>query len=261
MMALLVTESVPERTPRSVGAKVVLTVQLAPGDNVAGQLLVWAKSSVVWISLMLSVSVPLLVRVTVCGALVVPTTWLANVKLDGASAPADPVPVPAMGSTAGDPEKLPVISKNPENNPPDVGANVTSNVHLAPTAIVPMQWFTTLNGRGHETPLILTGLLVVFVNVTVWIGLVALMTRLPNSRLAGDTNCGRLLPARDTKALPVPLTLRTPDCPVVSGGVKVMLIAQESPGASEAGQLLVCAKGPNAMMMLLMETGSVPVLV
>src|SRR5215469_3164852 len=139
MMALLETESVPERVPRSVGAKVVLMVQLAPGGNVAGQLFVWAKSPVVAIPLMFRVTVPLLVRVTVCDALAVPTTWLANVKLAGVSAPAAPMPVPTMGSTAGDPAKSPVISKNPENNPPDVGANVTSKVQLAPTAIVPTQ--------------------------------------------------------------------------------------------------------------------------
>ena len=66
-----------ERVPAAVGLNVTLTVQLLPAARLARQVWVWEKSPlfvpVTAMPLMVSVAVPVLVRVTVCGALPVPT--------------------------------------------------------------------------------------------------------------------------------------------------------------------------------------------
>lgn len=66
---LLFTVRTPVRPPRAVGVKVTLTEQVAPAASVPPQLLVWLKSPVTPILLMVSVAVPVLLRVTLCPAL------------------------------------------------------------------------------------------------------------------------------------------------------------------------------------------------
>ena len=70
----MVTEAV--RNPRCVGVNVTLSVQLAPAAKVAAQVLVSAKSPAsVPVTAMLTMftgCAPILVTVTVCGALVPP---------------------------------------------------------------------------------------------------------------------------------------------------------------------------------------------
>ncbi len=80
-----VTATVPERVPVAVGLKVTEMVQLAPAATLEPQLFVCAKSPVMEMPVMLKAALPLLVRVTVCAALVVFSTWLAKVKEAGAS--------------------------------------------------------------------------------------------------------------------------------------------------------------------------------
>lgn len=64
-------------------------VQLAPPASVLPQVPVSEKSArfppVIWILILLSPAVPRLVKVTVCGLLVVPTDWLPKFKLVGFS--------------------------------------------------------------------------------------------------------------------------------------------------------------------------------
>ena len=72
LLALSVIVSEPVRVPVAVGAKVTLIVQLPPAATEPPQLLVWAKSPDVTMPLTVRVAVPVLLRVTVCGALVVP---------------------------------------------------------------------------------------------------------------------------------------------------------------------------------------------
>jgi hypothetical protein len=67
------TLSVPLRVPVAVGLKVTVIGQLAPAASVLGQVLVWAKSPLAVIDVIVSGPVPVLLSVTVCGALVVPT--------------------------------------------------------------------------------------------------------------------------------------------------------------------------------------------
>ena len=84
--ALLFRVSVPERVPRAVGAKTMLTVQEAPDVRLAGQLLDCEKSPETTKPLIDRVAEPVLVSVTVCALLVVPTRWEAKVLEVGLNA-------------------------------------------------------------------------------------------------------------------------------------------------------------------------------
>jgi hypothetical protein len=82
-------------------------LQLAPAANVALQVFVEAKSPVAAIELMLRLAVPVFESVTACVALVVFTTWLANVKpvadrLAAGVGAGSPVPDTAIDSVAFD---------------------------------------------------------------------------------------------------------------------------------------------------------------
>ena len=72
--------SVPVRVPAPVGVKVTLMVQLTPAARLLPQLLVWEKSPLVVMELMLMELAVSLVAVTVCGALLLPTFCEAKVK-------------------------------------------------------------------------------------------------------------------------------------------------------------------------------------
>jgi hypothetical protein len=64
---------VPVLIPAAVGLKVTEIVQLAPALTVVPQVLVWEKSPLGVMLEMVRVTVPVLARVTICAALVVPT--------------------------------------------------------------------------------------------------------------------------------------------------------------------------------------------
>ncbi len=60
----------PVLSPAAVGVKVILTAQLAPAARLllpVGQLLVWAKSPLATMVVMVNSALPLLVSVTACG--------------------------------------------------------------------------------------------------------------------------------------------------------------------------------------------------
>lgn len=71
--ALSFIASVPLRRPLLVGLNVTDMLQFLPDPKVALQLLVWAKSPVFVMLAMLSVALPVLVRMTDFAELVVPT--------------------------------------------------------------------------------------------------------------------------------------------------------------------------------------------
>ena len=86
-VSLIETEA--ERAPVAVGLNVTDKVQLPPAGTLVPQVLVCAKSPgfvpVTLIPVMLRLVVPTLVRVTVCGGLVVPTDTFPNARLAGTS--------------------------------------------------------------------------------------------------------------------------------------------------------------------------------
>src|SRR3989442_1744766 len=78
-------ETWAERVAVAVGVKVTSMVQLALALRLEPQALVWAKSPLLVpvMVMLVSVAVPGLVRVTACGALVVPSAWLPRAREAG----------------------------------------------------------------------------------------------------------------------------------------------------------------------------------
>jgi hypothetical protein len=94
--ASLVLATVPLLVPTAVGVKVTLIVQLAPARTFVPQVFAWAKSPLATMLVMARDRLPLFVRVTGCAGLVVPTRWVAKLKLEGERATTGakmPVPV------------------------------------------------------------------------------------------------------------------------------------------------------------------------
>ena len=79
--ALSLMVNVPVRVPLAVGVNVTLNVHVDPAATPFPQLSVSAKSPLAEMPVICKGAVPLLERVTVCGALVVPTFWLPKVRL------------------------------------------------------------------------------------------------------------------------------------------------------------------------------------
>ena len=82
----------------------------------------------------LRAALPLLVRVAVSAALVVPTDWLPKERLAGERLTAAAVPVPERPSVWGLPEALSAILTEAVRLPVAVGVKVTPIVQLAPAA-------------------------------------------------------------------------------------------------------------------------------
>jgi hypothetical protein len=85
LAALSATVSVPLESPKPVGVKVTLIVQLPPAATLDAHVLVWAKSELAAMPWMLSAVSPGFVKITVCGAVVVPMPWPVKFRLAGES--------------------------------------------------------------------------------------------------------------------------------------------------------------------------------
>src|SRR5205823_2802128 len=106
--ALSATDSVPDRKSDAEGEKVTLMEQLAPAAKVAGlvgqalaPVLVAAKSPEAAKEVIVKAAVPVLVKVTVIGALVVARSWLPKSRLMRANPTAGAVPFPLSGNVWG----------------------------------------------------------------------------------------------------------------------------------------------------------------
>ena len=92
-MSVMVTA--PVLDPLALGLKVTLTLHEAPAPTLEPQVLVWEKSPLIATLVMVSVEVPVFVRVKLCGVLPVPTASEAKVRDAGERLTAGPpVPVP-----------------------------------------------------------------------------------------------------------------------------------------------------------------------
>jgi hypothetical protein len=138
-VALLVTTTEAVRAPAADGLKVIVTWQLAPTARLLGQLsLVGVKSPLLVPVIVplasVSAAAPLLVNVSVSGALVVPTAWFPNdsglgvIVRTGPPATPDPVRLTVWGL----PVALSVMLTDAVRDPVEVGLNVTLMVHFAP---------------------------------------------------------------------------------------------------------------------------------
>ena len=122
-MSLMVIE--PFLLPPAVGEKVTLMTQFAPTPRLDPQVLICAKLPVTTILEMVNAAVPVLVTVTACDALVVPTGWLGKVRLvsdkltTGAGRP-----FPARTIVCGLSGALSVMATEPYRLPGAVGVKV-----------------------------------------------------------------------------------------------------------------------------------------
>ena len=172
--ALSATVSVPVRVPEVVGINVTLMVQLAPAATELPQLLVWAKSPLALMAVILRAALPELLSVTVCGALVVPCAWLPKVRLTGERPATGPLadPVPVRLTVCGLLAAPSVMVRAPVLVPPAVGVKVTVTVQLAPIARLAPQVLLSAKSPPAVTPWIRSGSLLGLLSDKVWEALV-----------------------------------------------------------------------------------------
>src|SRR3989475_117990 len=234
---------------------------------------------------MLRVAVPLLVRVTRSEERRVGKECRSRWSPDHYKKKDGTIPVPASDTDCGLPGASSVMVTVAVRAPVAVGVNVTVKAKLDGAGTGPL-------ARGHgATPepatakspgfeparamlVMLRVAVPLLVRVTVCSGLVVLRRWSPKPRLVGamvtagampipasDTDCG--LPG--ASSVMVTVAVRAP----VAAGVKLMLIAQLAPGATEpapVGQVLPAAKAKSAacapvMVMLVRFSGGPPLLV
>ena len=89
--------------------------------------------------LMFMVALPLFVRLTVWGALVVPTAIALNVRPPGARLPIAPLPTPLKLMMWGEPKPLSETEIVPEREPIVEGVNVTTSLQVLAAATLLLQ--------------------------------------------------------------------------------------------------------------------------
>src|SRR5438094_5043678 len=140
---------------------------------------------------MFRVEVPVLVIVTVCGALTVPTLWLPNDRLVGetvtAVEAATPVPVTVM--VWGFPAALSAMLNSSVTAPNAAGVNVMLIVHVPPPAgTVPTQSSVSVKSvLGGVIDEMLSGAVPALTTETVLAALRTLNAWLPKATLAGTS--------------------------------------------------------------------------
>lgn len=164
--ALSVMESVPLRVPEAVGVKVTLMVQWAPAATDDPQLFVCAKSPLAAMLVTLRVAPPVLESVTACAALVVPTVWLVNVRVEGETPATGTLPLPLRLTVCGLPGALSLTLSVPERIPAAVGVNVTLIEQLLPAATDDPQLFVWEKSLLALMLVILSAALPLLVSVT-----------------------------------------------------------------------------------------------
>jgi hypothetical protein len=243
----------PVAVPDEVGAKTTLIVQLAPGATVEPQVpaLPKANGPLMAIPLMVSVEPPVLVSVAASAALVCPTVVegkLSEVgdKLAAAGEPELPVRpsvcVPKLSGRVTAPVAVPDV----------IGAKTTLIVQLAPGATVAAQVPTPPKANGPlmaKLPLKVRVELLVLVSVE-YSTLLVEPTGV-SGKLMVDGDRVTELPVEDW---PVPLSVTCKALPLDGAivnvavseplvcGVKVTLMEQLAPAATDEPQLLVSAK-------------------
>jgi len=115
---------------------------------------------------MVSVVLPVFVRVTVCEALVVPTFWLPKLRLDGVRV-TDPKPVPESPTVWGLFGALSVMVTTPVRVPGVEGVKVTLIEQPAPAATLVPQLVVSVKSPLAEILEMLSGALPEWVRVTV----------------------------------------------------------------------------------------------
>jgi hypothetical protein len=276
-VALSAMDSTADRVPFAVGLKVTLMVQLPLAATEPPQVLVWAKSpALAPVKLRpetVSMTLPVLLSVTVCAALVVPTDWELNVKLVAERLTAEEVPVPERPIVCGLLAALSVIVTAAVSAASSDGLKTTLIVQLDPAVTDPPQLSDSVKSLAFVPVTETVGVSValpVLLTVAVWTELVVPSDTLPNVRLVVDR------PA--TAAVPVPVPESATICGLLLAlsfrarvavrlpaelGVNVTAIVQLAPAASTEPQPLVAAKSLALVPVIvtpLMLSAALPVL-
>jgi hypothetical protein len=103
--ALSVIVTLAARLPLAAGAKVTLMVQFEPPARELPHVFVWTKSPllvpVIAMLVIVIATVPVLLNVIVCAALVVPTFWLPKLRLVAENPKVEAMPVPVRFTICG----------------------------------------------------------------------------------------------------------------------------------------------------------------
>src|SRR2546421_4983123 len=165
----------PARVPVFVGGNFTWTAQRAPAASEDPQVPepAKAKSPLIVRLLIVSVAFPVLLSVTACAALAVPTVWFPNVKEVGERLTTGAVlvepPVPVSGIVCGVFGALSLSVTAPVRVPVAAGVKFTLIVQLAPAATVPAQLPSPANAKSPlitKLPLNVSVELPVLVSVT-----------------------------------------------------------------------------------------------
>ena len=170
------------------------------------------------------------------------------VTLDGAAETEKSSPVPLSETPSGLPSPLSTMVKTPVIAPAVVGWNTMLMLQLDPVFSEAGQLLVWVKPELTLIAEIANGPGLLAVTLTVLAPLVVPTTWVPKERLVGESVGAAIapFPARLTLCgLPAALSIMvsTPLAVPLACGVKVTLIEQLAPPASEAGQLLVCPKG------------------
>jgi len=179
---------------------------------------------------MLSVALPLLVRVTLLVALVVLTAWLPNAMFAGANPAPGTVPVPLKGKECGLPDALSVTENAAERAPEAAGVKVAPNVQLwvGVSVVVPVQVVPDIVKSAAFVPVIDTAVmfrfaLPVFVSVALIAALVVPTFWFPNEMVVGLS-----VTAGAGALTPVPVSGTVCGLPVASSATLTLALSAPS---------------------------------
>jgi hypothetical protein len=135
--ALLTRVIAPVTLPAELGPKTALNVAPLPTAMVTGAVIpvVLKPTPVTVTEEIVTVALPLFVRLTVC-ELLVPVVTLLNAALDGVAFNCACIPVPLNAIAAGEPGALLTIEMLPVAAPAEVGVKIAENDALPPASIV-----------------------------------------------------------------------------------------------------------------------------
>ena len=231
MVALSAIVTEPRRLPEASGANVIVMVQLFPAATLAGQLLLWAKSPLAVTLEMARAALPVLVNVTVCAALMLPTAWLLNVSvLVERLTTGTASPMPDSGTVCVLPATFPVLSvtvRVPVLVPAAVGVNVTLIVQVVLAERIEPHVLLWLKSPAATMLEMLNGASPVLLKITCCAALATPTDWPVKPRLAGESEaCGSKTPvpvAKITCGLPDPLSVSViaPMLPTAAEGVKM----------------------------------------
>ena len=221
-------------------------MQVPPGATAVAQVFVCAKSAALVPATVTPETVsgadPEFVTVTVCGADVVPTSWLPNVSAVALSVAAGAVPVPERATATADGVASVAMVRVPVRPPVAPGVKVTATVQDPPAGTVAAQPDAAKSAAlvpVTVTPLTVSGAVPGLDTVTLTGPAVPPTRVFPKAMLVVETETAGATPMPVSAIVAGPAfeaTVTVADRAPVAPGVKVRTIEQVPPGATAATQ-------------------------